>query len=59
LKISPRLRARQHYFEDIDLKGGVDGTRRARSSRHALAAVAELPVLEAISAGEVVYGYLR
>ena len=60
----------EFYLEDIDLKGAWTGPGALDLNPHALAPVAELPVLEVISAthilcdltlglGKVVYDYLR
>ena len=60
----------EYYLEDIDLKGAWTGPGALDLHAHALAPVAELPVLEIISAthivadltlglGKVVYDYLR
>ena len=60
----------EYYLEDIDLKGAWTGPGALDLHAHALAPVAELPVLEVISAthiiadltlglGKVVYDYLR
>ena len=60
----------EYYLEDIDLKGAWTGQAALDLHAHALAPVAELPVLEIISAthviadltlglGNVVYDYLR
>ena len=68
---SPRICELVEYFlEDIELKGAWAGPGALDFHAHALAPVAELPVLEVISAthiiadltldlGEVVYDYLR
>jgi acetoacetate decarboxylase len=60
----------EYYLEDIDLKGAWTGPGALDLHAHALAPVAELPVLEVISAthiiadltlglGKVVYDYLK
>jgi acetoacetate decarboxylase len=60
----------EYYLEDIDLKGAWIGPGALELHPHALAPVAELPVLEVISAthiiadltlglGKVVYDYLE
>jgi acetoacetate decarboxylase len=60
----------EYYLEDIDIKGAWTGPGALSLSPHALAPVAELPVLEVISAqhvvadltlglGKVVHDYLR
>ena len=60
----------EYYLEDIDLKGAWTGPGALELHAHALAPVAELPVLEVISAthiiadltlglGKVVHDYLR
>jgi acetoacetate decarboxylase len=60
----------EYYLEDVVLKGAWTGPAALSLSPHALAPVAELPVLEVISAvhiladltlglGKVVYDYLR
>jgi acetoacetate decarboxylase len=68
---SPRIcELVEYYLEDIDLKGAWTGPGALDLHAHALAPVAELPVLEVISAthiiadltlglGKVVYDYLR
>src|SRR6201993_4215243 len=59
----------EYYFEDIDLKGAWTGPVALNLAYHALAPVAELPVLEVVSGihiiaditlglGKVVHGYL-
>ncbi len=60
----------EYYLEDIDIKGAWTGPAALSLSPHALAPVAELPVLEVLSAvhiicdvtlglGKVAYDYLR
>ena len=60
----------EYYLEDIDLKGAWTGPAALSLTPHALAPVAELPVLEVVSAvhilsditlglGKVVHDYLR
>jgi acetoacetate decarboxylase len=60
----------EYYLEDIDIKGAWTGPGALSLSPHALAPVAELPVLEVLSAqhvvadltlglGKVVHDYLR
>ncbi|MDE2229372.1 MAG: acetoacetate decarboxylase [Alphaproteobacteria bacterium] len=60
----------EYYLEDIDLKGAWTGPAALSLTPHALAPVAELPVLEIVSAvhilsdvtlglGKVVHDYLR
>jgi acetoacetate decarboxylase len=60
----------EYYLEDIDLRGAWTGPGALDLHAHALAPVAELPVLEVVSAthiladltlglGKVVYDYLR
>src|ERR1700751_1997826 len=68
---SPRIcELVEYYLEDIDLKGAWPGPGALDLHAHALAPVAELPVLEVISEthiiadltlglGKVVYDYLR
>ena len=68
---SPRIcELVEYYLEDIDLKGAWTGPGALDLHAHALAPVAELPVLEVISAthivadltlglGKVIYDYLR
>ena len=68
---SPRIcELVEYYLEDIELKGAWTGPGALDLHAHALAPVAELPVLEVISAthiiadltlglGNVVYDYLR
>ena len=59
----------EYYLEDVDAQGRLDRPGRAGAVPHALAPVAELPVLEVISAihiladltlglGKVVHDYL-
>jgi acetoacetate decarboxylase len=59
----------EYYLEDIEIKGAWNGPAALSLSAHALAPVAELPVLEVVSAvhiladltlglGEVVHDYL-
>jgi acetoacetate decarboxylase len=77
LKIIPHVDGRpricelvEYYLEDITLKGAWTGPGALAFQPHALAPVAELPVLEVVSAvhiladltlglGKVVYDYLR
>ena len=68
---SPRIcELVEYYLEDIDLKGAWTGPGALDLHAHALAPVAELPVLEILSAthiiadltlglGKVIYDYLR
>ena len=68
---SPRIcELVEYYHEDIDLKGAWTGPGALDLHAHALAPVAELPVLEILSAthiiadlmlglGKVIYDYLR
>jgi acetoacetate decarboxylase len=68
---SPRIcELVEYYLEDIDLKGAWTGPGALDLHAHALAPVAELPVLEVISAthiiadltlglGKVIYDYLK
>jgi acetoacetate decarboxylase len=68
---SPRIcELVEYYLEDIDLKGAWTGPGALDLHAHALAPIAELPVLEVVSAthivadltlglGKVVYDYLR
>ena len=60
----------EYYLEDIELKGAWTGPGASSFIAHALAPVAELPVLEVVSAthivadltlglGKVVHDYLR
>ena len=60
----------EYYLEDIDLKGAWTGPGALDLHAHALAPIAELPVLEILSAthiiadltlglGKVIYEYLR
>jgi acetoacetate decarboxylase len=68
---SPRIcELVEYYLEDIDLKGAWTGPGALDLHPHALAPVAELPVLEILSAthiiadltlglGKVIYDYLR
>ena len=68
---SPRIcELVEYYLEDIELKGAWTGPGALDLHAHALAPVAELPVLEILSAthiiadltlglGEVIYDYLR
>jgi acetoacetate decarboxylase len=68
---SPRIcELVEYYLEDIELKGAWTGPGALDLHAHALALVAELPVLEVISAthivadltlglGRAVYDYLR
>ena len=68
---SPRIcELVEYYLEDIDLKGAWTGPGALDLHAHALAPVAELPVLEVISAthivadltlglGKVIFDYLR
>ncbi len=77
LKIIPHVDGRpricelvEYHLEDVALKGAWSGPAALQLSHHALAPVAELPVLEIVSAvhiladltlglGEVVHDYLR
>src|SRR4051794_26194072 len=68
---SPRIcELVEYYLEDIQLKGAWTGPGALSLTPHALAPVAELPVLEVVSAvhiladltlalGKVVHDYLR
>ena len=68
---SPRIcELVEYYLEDITLKGAWTGPAALSLTPHALAPVAELPVLEVVSAvhlicditlglGKVAYDYLR
>jgi len=68
---SPRIcELVEYYLEDIELKGAWTGPGALDLHAHALAPVAELPVLEVLSAthiiadltlglGKVIYDYLR
>jgi acetoacetate decarboxylase len=60
----------EYYLEDVDIKGAWTGPAALSLNPHALAPVAELPVLEVLSAvhivcdmtlglGKVAYDYLR
>ncbi len=60
----------RYYLEDVTVKGAWTGPAGLELAHHALAPLAELPVLEVVSAahfvadltlglGEVVYDYMK
>jgi acetoacetate decarboxylase len=67
---SPQVRELVRYYMDIEMKGAWTGPASLQLAPHALAPVADLPVLEMVAAphlgadltlglGEAVYDYLR